>query len=270
MTVADPAASSAVLPLAGRTALVTGGGRGAGAAIARRLAAGGAAVIVAARSSHDVESVASTLRDAGATASAATCDVSDPKSVEDLAAIVRRTYGRVDILVNNAGIAMAAPLARTTLDQWNTMMAVNATGAFLCLKAFLPDMLQARWGRVINIASTAGLTPDRYIAAYAASKHALVGLTRAAAAEAAPHGVTVNAICPGFLATGMTEQSVARIVAATGRTRDAALSTLTCHNPQKRLIDPEEVAAAAVYLCGNLAAGVNGASLLIDGGELRR
>lgn len=270
MTVHAPTTANAALPMVGRTAVITGGGRGAGAAIARALAASGASVLVAARTESEVERVAAALRAEGSKASAATCDVSDPRSVQNLAALARKTYGRIDILINNAGVTMAAPLARTTLEDWNTMFAVNATGPFLCLQAFLPDMVQAKWGRVVNIASTAGLTADRYIAAYAASKHALVGLTRAAAAEAGGHGVTVNAVCPGFLATEMTEQSLKRVMAATGRSADEALETITNRNPQKRLIDPEEVAAAVVYLCSDAAAGINGTSLLIDGGELRR
>jgi NAD(P)-dependent dehydrogenase (short-subunit alcohol dehydrogenase family) len=256
--------------LAGRTAIVTGGGRGAGAAIAARLAADGAAILVAARTSQEVEAVAEALRATGAKAGAATCDVSNEASVAELAAYARETFGRIDILVNNAGVAVAAPIVRTSLADWNRMLEVNATGAFLCLKAFLPAMLDAGWGRVINIASTAAVSADRYIAAYAASKHALVGLTRAAAAETASHGVTVNAVCPGFLKTDMTAQSIARVASATGRTAEQALDTIASRNPQKRLIEPDEVAAAVAYLCSEAARGVNGTSLVLDGGELRR
>jgi NAD(P)-dependent dehydrogenase (short-subunit alcohol dehydrogenase family) len=258
------------LPLAGRAAVVTGGGRGAGAAIARRLAADGARVVIAARTSDEIDQVAADVRRSGAFASAIVCDVTDPSSIEHLAASARRLFDRIDILVNNAGMATAAPLVRTTLEEWNMAFQVNATSAFLCLKAFLPDMLQAGWGRVVNIASTAALSGDRYICAYAASKHALVGLTRSAAAEVAAHGVTVNAICPSFLATEMTEQSVARIVAATGRSHDEARASLARRNPQNRLVDTDEVATAAAYLCTQAAAGVNGTTLVIDGGELRR
>lgn len=250
--------------------MVTGGGRGAGAAIARRLAAEGAGVIVAARTRVEIESVAASLRTGGASAHAVECDVSDPGSIERLADAARQLFGRVDILVNNAGIAIAAPLVRTTLDEWNAVFRVNATSAFLCLKAFLPGMVSAGWGRVVNIASTAALSSDRYIAAYAASKHALLGLTRSAAAEVAAHGVTVNAICPGFLATDMTDQSVARIMAATGRAHEEVVAALTRRNPQNRMIDPDEVAAAAAYLCSEAASGVNGTTIVIDGGELRR
>ena len=258
------------LPLAGRTAVVTGGGRGAGAAIARRLALDGARLVVAARTAGEIEAVATDLRNRGANAHAVVCDVSDPDAIEQLATAARDAFDRVDILINNAGMATAAPLIRTTLDDWNRTFAVNATSAFLCLKAFLPDMLDAGWGRVVNIASTAALSSDRYISAYAASKHALLGLTRSVAAEVAAHGVTVNAICPGFLATDMTEQSLARIVATTGKSRDEAEAILARRNPQNRIIDADEVAAAAAYLCSDAARGVNGSTLVIDGGELRR
>jgi NAD(P)-dependent dehydrogenase (short-subunit alcohol dehydrogenase family) len=270
MTTPSTLVPSGTPSLAGRVAVVTGGGRGVGAAIARRLAADGAAVIVAARTRAEIDAVADALQATGARASAIACDVSNPASIEELAASARRLFERVDILVNNAGVAMAAPVLRTTLEEWQTALAVNATSAFLCLKAFLPSMLSGGWGRVVNIASTAALSSDRYIAAYAASKHALLGLTRSAAAEVAAQGVTVNAICPGFLATDMTEQSVARIVAATGRSREETVATLARRNPQNRIIDADEVAAAAAYLCSDAAAGVNGTALVIDGGELRR
>lgn len=270
MTPASPVAPPSASLLAGRTAVVTGGGRGAGAAIAHQLAAHGAVVIVAARTREEVDGVREALRASGATAHAATCDVAIESSVAELAAFALQTVGAVDILVNNAGTAMAAPLVRTSLVDWQRLLDVNATGAFLCSRAFLPSMLERGWGRIVNVASTAAVSADRYIAAYAASKHALLGLTRAAAAETAASGVTVNAVCPGFLRTDMTAQSVARVAAATGRTHDDAEQALAARNPQKRLIEPDEVAAAVVYLCSDAARGVNGAAMLLDGGELRR
>lgn len=256
--------------VAGRSAVVTGGGRGVGAEVARLLAAGGASVLVAARTSSEVEDVATELRQSGANASATTCDVSDPASIDRLAARARETFGRVDILINNAGVATAAPLARTTLDEWNRLFAINATGAFLCMQAFVPGMLERRWGRVVNVASTLALTGYRYTSAYTASKHALLGLTRSVAAETAAHGVTVNAVCPSYLATRMTEETLARVTAKTGRSREEALDAIIGQNPQKRLIEPQEVAATVVYLCSEAAGSINGAALVMDGGELRR
>jgi 3-hydroxybutyrate dehydrogenase len=254
----------------GRTAVITGGGRGVGAAVAARLARAGASVLVVSRTVSQVEAVAARLRADGYVAYADTCDVGDRTSIERLASVATERLGRVDILVNNAGVAHAAPLHKTSLDDWNRMIAINATGAFLCLKAFFPGMLERQWGRVVNVASVVGLSADRYIAAYAASKHALVGLTRAAAAEAAPHGITVNAVCPGYLATDMTRETIARIVQATGRTEAQALEAILQTTPQKRLIEPDEVAEAVAYLCTDAARSVNGETLVIDGGELRR
>jgi NAD(P)-dependent dehydrogenase (short-subunit alcohol dehydrogenase family) len=241
-----------------------------GAAVAARLAHAGATVLVASRTVREVETIAERLRADGHSAHAAMCDVSDPEQVERLAAVAAERLGHVDILVNNAGVARAAAVHKTSLDDWNRMFAVNATGAFLCLKAFLPAMLERRWGRVVNVASVAGLSADRYIAAYAASKHALVGLTRAAAAETAAHGVTVNAVCPSYLATDMTRETIARIMQSTGRTEAQALEAILATTPQSRLIKADEVAEAVAYLCTEAARGINGETLVIDGGELRR
>lgn len=255
--------------MTGRTALITGGGRGVGAAVAARFAMAGARILVVARTAEQVDAVAASLRAKGHEAHAEACDVSSPEGVARLAERAAALLGRVDVLVNNAGVALAAAVHRTTVEDWNRLLAVNATSAFLTMRTFLPGMIDRGWGRVVNVASVAGLRGDRYIAAYAASKHALVGLTRSAAAEAAPHGVTVNAVCPGYLATEMTEASVARIMTATGRTEQQALDALLQTTPQRRLIEPGEVAEAVAYLCTAAARGVNGASLVIDGGELR-
>jgi 3-hydroxybutyrate dehydrogenase len=260
----------ALLPLGGRTALVTGGGRGTGAAIALALTRAGAAVVVAARTKSQVDAVAERLSATGARVSAFQCDVSDLASVAALAEAVGHDVGAVDILVNNAGVAMAAPVAKTTLEDWRRVMDVNATGTFLCTRAWLPAMVAREWGRIVNIASTAGLSADRYISAYAASKHAVVGFTRAVAAEVASEGVTVNAVCPTFLDTEMTDQTLTRIAEKTGRDRAAALESVVAKMPQKRLITPEEVAAAVLFLCTDEARGITGTSLVIDGGELRR
>jgi NAD(P)-dependent dehydrogenase (short-subunit alcohol dehydrogenase family) len=254
--------------LAGQGAVVTGGGRGIGAAVARRLAEAGAAVVVAARTSAEVEGVAGSIRDAGGRAWAAVCDVTDEAAVAALAAEAVERLGRVDILVNNAGMASSSPVHRTTLEDWNRLLAVNATGAFLCTRSFVAPMVEWGRGRIVNVASVAGLHGGRYIAAYAAAKHALVGLTRATAAEVAGRGVTVNAVCPGYVDTAMTDESVARIVEKTGRSAEEARAAILKATPMGRLLAPDEVAAAVLYLCGEAAGGVNGQALVIDGGVM--
>lgn len=254
--------------LAGRAAVITGGGRGIGAAIARALADAGAAVLVAARTGAQVEAVARELSARGAKARAATCDVTDPASVQALATAAQQQLGHVDILVNNAGLAHSAPVAKLTLEEWNRLFAVNATGTFLCTRAFLPGMIQRRWGRVVNVASVAGLAGGPYIAAYSAAKHAVMGFTRSVAAEVAAHGVTVNAVCPGYVDTDMTVESIRRIMEKTGRTREQALQAILETTPQRRLLAPEEVAHAVLALCVDEARGINGHAIVIDGGAL--
>jgi NAD(P)-dependent dehydrogenase (short-subunit alcohol dehydrogenase family) len=206
---------------------------------------------------------------AGFEAHACRVDVTDEASVAALVEEAQRRLGTVDILVNNAGQAHSAPITRTSLEDWHRMLDGNATGTFLCTKGFLPGMIERRWGRVINIASVAGLAGAKYIAAYAASKHAVMGFTRSAAHEVADKGVTVNAVCPGYVDTPMTEQSVANIVAATGKSRDEALSAILQMTPQGRLIAPEEVAHAVLMLAAKEAKGINGQSVVIDGGGIQ-
>ena len=256
--------------LAGRTAVVTGAGRGIGAAVARALAAAGARVVLAGRSQHTLDGVAAELRSAAHDAITVACDVADPASIAGLAKLAGERLGRVDILVNNAGTAYGGPLARTPLDEWNRLLAVNATGAFLCTQAFLPGMVERRWGRIVFVASVAGLTGGKYIAAYAASKHAVLGLARSVAAEVAEFGVTANAVCPGYVDTDMTRESLDRIVEKTGKTREQALAAILATTPQRRLIAPEEVAHAVLWLCDELACGINGDAVVIDGGALMR
>lgn len=254
--------------LEGRTAVVTGGGRGIGAAIARTLAEAGATVLVSARTQGEIEGVASALAEGGHGSHAVACDVTDEDSVRELARQAGERVGGVDILVNSAGIAFSSPIRKTGLDDWNRVLAVNATGTFLCTRAFVPGMVERKWGRVLNIASTAGRTGARYIAAYAASKHAVIGLTRCVAAEVAAHGVTVNAICPGFVDSEMTRESLERIVRETGRPKEQALDAILSTTPQRRLIEPEEVAHLALALCDEAARGITGQAIVMDGGGL--
>jgi len=194
--------------------------------------------------------------------------VSDPAAIIRLAAVAKEKLGPVDILVNNAGVAESASIARTSLDDWEKMIRINATGPFLCLQAFLPDMLKRKWGRVVNVASVAGLEGARYISAYVASKHALVGLTRAAAAELQGTGVTVNAVCPGYVDTPMTDSTIANIVRKTGKTTDEARAALLATMPGGRMIQPEEVAAVVLAQITDASGDRNGEAVIIDGREV--
>ena len=258
------------MTLAGRGAVVTGAGRGIGMAVARALAGVGAAVVVAARTRDAIEAVAMELRAAGGRAWAVSCDVTNLANVQGLARAAETHLGHVDILVNNAGVSHSAPLQKITLEDWNRILTVNATGTFLCTQAFLPRMVERRWGRVVNIASVAGLGGGKYIAAYSASKHAVVGFTRSAAAEVAGTGVTVNAVCPGYVDTNMTRESVARIAAKTKMSPEAALRAALETTGQRRLISPEAVAHAVLTLCDDAARETSGATVVIaEGGAPR-
>ncbi len=253
-------------PLEGRSALVTGGGRGIGAAVARSLVEAGAAVTVSARSKDQIEAVATELREQGHQAFAVACDVAQPDQVQALYDEAKRLMGKVDILVNNAGIAASAPLARETLEQWNRIFAVNVTGVFLCSRAAIGDMVSEGWGRIVNVASVAGKAGAPYISTYVASKHAVVGFTRAVATEVAKKGVTVNAVCPGYVDTEMSDQTVGTITGKTGMAEKEARAVLENMSPQGRIFTSEEVAAQVLHLCMPLSAGVNGQSLVLDGG----
>ncbi len=262
-TAGDGRADSA--PLAGCHALVTGASRGIGEACAARLAALGARVTVIARHREALEAA----RERSGAAAAIECDVSDEEALGGALARAVAEGGPVDVLVNNAGAAESAPLGRTDRALWERMLAVNLTAAFLCARALLGPMRERGFGRVVNIASTAGLRGYPYVSAYCAAKHGLVGLTRALAAECGGDGVTVNAVCPGFTDTELLAASARRIAAETGRSEAEARAALAAGNPHGRLIAPGEVAATVAWLCLPEAAAVNGQALAVAGGEPR-
>lgn len=253
----------APMSLQGRLAWVTGGGRGIGRAIALRLAREGAKIVVTGRTRADLEAVAA---ETGGLAIVA--DVSDRKALDLTVAEVASRAGNVDILVNNAGIADSAPLDRTSDELWDRLLEVNATAPFRLCRALVPGMVQRGWGRVINIASNAGVSGYAYTAAYCASKHALVGLTRALAVDLAPTGVTINAVCPGWVDTQMAADAADRISRKTGRAPADARKALENMSPQRRLITPEEVAHVVATLCDDAARGIHGQALVIDGGQI--
>lgn len=256
--------------LKGKVALVTGGGRGIGRAIALELALAGAGVAVAARTRSQLEAVAAEIAGLdGAPAFSQELDVTDPESIAHALKRITAALGPIDILVNNAGVAVSALISETDLELWERHLKVNLTGPYLLTRAVLPGMLKRRWGRIINIASTAGKQGFAYTTAYTASKHALVGFTRALALELAQHGITVNAVCPGFAATDLSWESARRIAEKTGRSYDEAVRSLAAFSPQKRLIEPEEVARVVVMLAGEGARGITGQAIVVDGGAVQ-
>ena len=257
--------------LADRTAFITGGGRGIGRAVAQAFAREGARVFVVARTVEEVERVAAELRaefGEGAAAHAA-CDVSDPRSVVEAFAAARAFLGDgPDILVNNAGVAESSKFTETSDEFWRRHLDINLSGTFHCMREALPSMLAKGWGRVINVASVAGKTGAPYVAAYAASKHGVLGLTRSVALEVAARGVTVNAVCPGYVDTEMTARAVENITAKTGRPADEALEAIKRMSPQQRLVTPEEVAALALLLASQEGRGITGQAINVDGGTV--
>lgn len=253
-------------PLSGMHALVTGASRGIGAAIAQALVRRGAFVSLFARSKDSLAATLATLGPAQAQAIAG--DVTDHASVQAAFAAARAGFGPVRILVNNAGQARSAPIQQADDALWDEMLDVNLTGTYRCIRAALPDMLAGGGGRIVNIASTAGLTGYPYVSAYCASKHGVIGLTRALALELARKDVTVNAVCPGYTDTEIVRQSIENICAKTGRSKEEALAALVKTNPQGRLILPEEVAEAVAWLCQPDSGSVTGQSIAVAGGEV--
>lgn len=247
----------------GKHALVTGGGSGIGAAIAVCLAEAGAAVTICGRRRDALERVVE--RHAGIRA--LTADVTDETSVADLFANARRDAGGIDIVVANAGVAESAPFAKTDLQLWRRMTSVNLDGVFLTVREAMHDFKDKPWGRIVSIASTAGIKGYPYVAAYCAAKHGVVGLTRALAMETAGSGVTVNAVCPGFADTPLLDASIENIVDKTGKSEEDARRVLASANPMKRLIQPEEVARAVLWLVGPGSDAVTGQAISVSGGE---
>lgn len=255
-----------VFPLAGKRAIVTGAGRGIGRSIALALAEAGADVAVTARTSVEIEQLAAEIRALGRRTAWTPCDVTDPARVERMAATLLAELGGLDILVNNAGSAGSHKMLNHPDELWHRMLAINLTSVYYVTKAFLPALTAQRHGRIINVASIAARTGSSYIAAYTASKHGVLGLTRALAAEMQPYHITVNALCPGYVNTPMTEASVENIVARTGMDERQARASLERTSPQQRLIEPAEVAAAAVFLALDINQGITGQAINIDGG----
>jgi NAD(P)-dependent dehydrogenase (short-subunit alcohol dehydrogenase family) len=245
--------------LDGKHAVVTGGSRGIGAAVVRVLLEHGARITVLGRAEGAVSPSKSNYIRA---------DVSDASAVAKALEAARAQNGAIGILVNSAGQAAAAPFAKTDAKMWRQLLSVNLDGTFHCMQAALPDMLAAGWGRIVNIASIAGLIGQAYVSAYCASKHGVIGLTRALALEVAAKGVTVNAVCPGFTDTDMAAQAVANIAAKTGRAPEQARAELAARNPQKRLVTPEEVANAVAWLCLPGSESVTGQAITVAGGEV--
>ena len=250
--------------LDGKVALVTGGGRGIGRAIALALAGAGAAVVVTGRDMRKLEAVRAEVAAGGAAALALACDVADSGAVVAAFAQARAALGPLDILVNNAGITASVKLTDTDDATWERIMRVNASGPFFCCRAAVPDMIERGGGRIINIASYAALSGIPYSAAYSASKHALLGLTRSLALELARYGITANAICPGWVETDMVQNAVDNIVAKTGRSADAARASILALAGQPRMLAPEQVAAVALRLAGPEGASTSGQAVTIE------
>lgn len=250
---------------AGRHVVVTGGSRGIGAAIAHRLASDGFRVTMLARS---IETARALAADDSEHLHAVAADVTNDAEVDAAFKDAVARFGAIQVLVNSAGQAQSAPFSKMDLDLWQRMLDVNLTGTMRCTQAVLPAMLESGWGRVVNIASTAGLVGYRYVAAYCASKHGVIGLTRALALELARSGVTVNAVCPGYTDTEIMRAGIRNVVEKTGRSEADAKAAFVRSNPQGRLVQPDEVADAVAWLCGDQAGAVTGQAISVSGGEV--
>ncbi len=256
-------------PLQERHAVVTGGGRGIGAAVSAELARLGARLTLMGRNEETLRSAAEGLRQAHGTETAVVpVNLLHPEAISEAFRTAVSAQGPVQILVNNAGASASAPFRRTSLEVWRRMMDLNATAPLLCAQAVLPDMLEAGWGRIVNVASTAGLKGYGYVSAYCAAKHAVIGLTRSMAIETARAGVTVNAVCPGYTETDMVQGAISNITAKTGLSEAEARANLESNNPQGRLVEPGEVASAVGWLCLPAQGAVTGQSLVVAGGEV--
>ena len=247
---------------------MTGAGRGIGCAIASDLARDGVRVTLASRTEVGLQRVAEAIRDGGGTAQACPTDVSRVEQIESMFAKASEGFGPVDILINAAGVAPSAPLAKTSEEQWRAAIEVNLSGVFYAMRRALPEMIERGFGRIVNVASIAAKTGSPYTSAYTASKHGVLGLTRCAALEVARAGVTVNAVCPGYVDTPMTDTSVARIAEKTGRDPAEIRKRIEASSPQGRMVSAEEVSALACYLCSDAARGINGQGINVDGGTV--
>ena len=254
------------LILAGRRAVVTGAGHGIGRSIALALAREGADVAVSARTQTELEQLVAEIKAMGRRSLAIPCDVTDAQQVQSMAAKSLEILGGIDILVNNAGNAGSHKFLNHPDELWHRMLAVNLTSVYYVTKACVPTMIEQRWGRIVNIASIASRVGGSYIAAYTAAKHGVLGLTRALAVELMPYNITVNAICPGYVNTPMTDASVRNISTRTGMPETQAREILENTSPQRRLMEPEEIAAVAVFLTQDLSKGITGQAINIDGG----